>query len=131
MNIQTIKSLNKLKNASLIKNESVVLEYSFLVLNIVQRLYKEGFIQSFKIKNLDSKTNKQVILVNLRYYFNKPVFKRLKIFSNVAQNRALDYQNLSRLNIKKNVLFLSTSEGLLTHLECKQRKLGGILFFIC
>ena len=90
MNIQTIKSLNKLKNASLIKNESVVLEYSFLVLNIIQSLYKEGFIQSFKIKNLDSKTNKQVILVNLRYYFNKPVFKRLKIFSNVAQNRALD-----------------------------------------
>jgi len=130
MNIQTIKNLNKLKNASLIKSEFIILEYSFLILNIIQKLYKEGFIQSFKIKT-DLKTNKKVILVNLRYYFNKPIFKRLKIFSSSSQSRALDFQNLSRLNIRKNVLFLSTSQGILTHLECKQRKLGGILFFIC
>jgi ribosomal protein S8 len=130
MNIQTIKNLNKLKNASLIKSEFIILEYSFLILNIIQNLYKEGFIQSFKIKT-DLKTNKKVILVNLRYYFNKPIFKRLKIFSSSSQSRALDFQNLSRLNIRKNVLFLSTSQGILTHLECKQRKLGGILFFIC
>jgi ribosomal protein S8 len=130
MNIQTIKNLNKLKNASLIKSESISLEYSFLILNIIKNLYKEGFIQSFKItKNL--KTNKKDILVNLRYYFNKSIFKKLKILSSSSKIKALDFQNLSRLNIKKDVLFLSTSEGVVTHLECKYRKLGGILFFIC
>ena len=69
MNIQTIKNLNKLKNASLIKSESISLEYSFLILNIIQNLYKEGFIQSFKVKK-DLKTEKKFIIVNLRYYFN-------------------------------------------------------------
>jgi ribosomal protein S8 len=49
MNLQTIKNLNKLKNASLIKSESISLEHSFLILNIIKNLYKEGFIQSFKI----------------------------------------------------------------------------------
>ena len=130
MNIQTIKNLNKLKNASLIRRESISLEYSFLILNIIQSLYKEGFIQSFKITT-NLKTNKKFILVNLRYYFNKSIFKKLKILSSSSKIKALDFQNLSRLNIKKDVLFLSTSQGILTHLECKHRKLGGILFFIC
>ena len=42
-----------------------------------------------------------------------------------------DAKKKQAINIRKNVLFLSTSQGILTHLECKQRKLGGILFFIC
>lgn len=130
MNIQTIKNLNKLKNASLIKSESISLEYSFLILNIIQNLYKEGFIQSFRLKQ-DLKTDKKFIIVNLRYYFNKSIFKKLKILSSSSKIKALNFQNLSRLNIKKDVLFFSTSEGILTHLECKRRKLGGVLFFIC
>jgi ribosomal protein S8 len=130
MNIQTIKNLNKLKNASLIKSESISLGYSFLILNIIQNLYKEGFIQSFKIKK-DLVTDKKFILVNLRYYFNKSIFNKLKTISSASKIKALDFENLSRLNIKKDVLFLSTSEGILTHLECKHRNLGGVLFFIC
>ena len=130
MNIQTIKNLNKLKNASLTKNESVSLEYNFLILNIIQQLYKEGFIQSFKIKR-DFIMDKKTILVNLRYYFNKSILNKLKILSSGSKIKALDFKSVSRLNSKKEVIFLSTNQGILTHLECKHHKLGGILFFIC
>ena len=130
MNSQLINILAQLKTASLNRKESIVVDCSRLSLNVIKALYKEGFVQSFKIIYISS-TAKPSILVNLRYYFNNPIFKKLKLLSTSSKIKVLDFYNLSRLNIKKDVLFLSTSKGILTLLECKQQKLGGVLFFIC
>jgi len=130
MNSQLINVLAQLKTASLNKKESIIVNFSSLSLFVIKALYKEGFIQSFKIISIPE-SNRAYILLHLRYYFNNPIFKRLKLLSNSSKIKVLDFYNLSRLNIKKDVLFLSTSKGIFTLTECKQQKLGGVLFFIC
>ena len=131
MNLKLINLLSQIKVASLNRKENILVDCSAVSLSVVKSLYKEGFIQSFKIIFTSSLVTKQSIIIKLRYYFNVPIFKKLKIISSASKIKVLDFYTVSRLTIKKDVLFLSTNKGLFTLLECKQQKLGGVLFFIC
>jgi ribosomal protein S8 len=129
MNTQTINFLNKIKNASLSNNELISVPYNKFIINLLAVLYKEGFIQSFNMyQDVNCQTKVNIVL---RYYYNKSSVKNLKIISSPSKVRYLDYNSLTKLSTKKNVLFLSTSLGILTALDCKKKKIGGILFFIC
>lgn len=129
MNTQTIKFLNQLRNASFASNENVTVSYSKSVLRILLALYKEGFVQSFKV--LKSVKTPPKIRVHIRYYYNKPVFKKLKIVSSPSKSLHLNYHSIVRLNNKREQFFFSTSKGILTALDCKYHNLGGTLLFIC
>ena len=132
MNIETIKSLNHLKNASLANMEFSYLRHNKLVLYIIRFLYNEGFILSFKI--IQDKTvlyDRYQIKICLRYLYNKPMFRSLKILSSSSRVSFLSYKDIVKLDSKKSLYCFSTSQGLLTALECKKKKLGGILLFVC
>ena len=125
-----IKFLIKLKNASLSRRESVSVDFNRLCLEITELLYKEGFIQSFSIeKKIINNVLKHSITVNLRYFYNKPLLKELKIISTPVQLAYLGVRNLAKLPTTKHRLFLSTSKGFLTDLQCKEKNLGGLLLF--
>ena len=70
-----IKALIKLKNASLLNKEIIYLNFDLKYFEILRILYKEGFIQSYKI----DKENYQTI-VYLRFFQNKSVIDRLKFY---------------------------------------------------
>lgn len=125
-----IKFLIQLKNASLIKQENVVFKFNKLNLKITQLLYKEGFIQSFYLQGNTSAPSTLKIYIKLRFIYNKSILKNLKLISTPVKNAYLNFKNLSKLPTTKNVLFLSTSKGFLTGLECKKNKIGGVLLFI-
>lgn len=132
MNTNLIKLLLQLKNASLIKKEVISLKCNISGIELLKLLYKEGFIQSF---NIDSTTQlkheKQFnITIFLRYFYNKPIFHNLKIVSTPSYSKYLTFKDLSKIQDKKNVLFLSTNKGFLTGLDCKKNKIGGTLLFI-
>jgi len=130
MNINLIKFLSKLKNASLSKQEVISIDYNKLCLDVVKLLYKEGFIQSFSIKKISFGSNTQFkIFITLRYFNNKPIFKNLKIVSTPSRLNYLNIKDLSKISNKKIILILSTNRGLLTSLECKKHKIGGKLLF--
>ena len=112
-----------LKNASMIKKESIIILNSNLNFKIITFLYKEGFIQSFK-------KNDKKIFVFLRYSFNKDFFSNLKIVSTTTLKYYLSYKDLCKITNKRFILLLSTSKGFLTGLECKKQQIGGKLFFI-
>ena len=129
MNNNIIKFLIELKNASLSRKETLIVEYSQLSDSLVKVLYKEGFIQSFRI--LKGKSSERNILVILRYYFDKPVFSNLKLFSKPSHLRYMKFSDICSITDKKYVCFFSTNRGILTILECKKRKIGGKLLFMC
>jgi ribosomal protein S8 len=130
MNINLIKFLSKLKNASISKQEVVSIDYNKLCLGVVKLLYKEGFIQSFSIKRISFSSNVELkIFITLRYFNNKPIFKNLKIVSTPSRLNYLNIKDLSKISNKKIILILSTNKGLLTSLECKKHKIGGKLLF--
>jgi len=132
MNITLIQLLLKLKNASLARKEIVTIKYNKLCLDLLKLLYIEGFIQSFNIQTINSPfLKKQLqITITLRYFYNKPIFKNLKIVSKPSYIKYLKLKDLCKIVDKKSVLFLSTNKGLLTSLDCKKHQIGGTLLFI-
>lgn len=121
MNSNIINLLITLKNASLIKKETIFVDSNKLVLELLSLFYKEGIIQSFSVNN-------NSVCINLRYSFNKNIFKNLKIFSNSVD---LKYFDLCKISTKQNLIVISTTKGLLTDTDCKKYHLGGKLCFIC
>ena len=121
-----IKALNKLKNASLTNKEVVYLNFDLKYFEVLRILYREGFIQGYKI----DKKNYQTI-VYLRFFQNKSVLDRLRFLSVPSRERFISYKDLCLINNKKTFVLLSTNKGLRTIFECKKQKLGGkLLFFI-
>ena len=129
MNINAIKLLLHLKNGSLSNKEKIVVNYYFKNIALLKILYKEGFIQSFKIKS--DINSKLFFTIILRSYQNKAIFKNLKLISTPSLSRYFTFKDLIKLNDKRFTFFLSTDKGVLTILECKKQKLGGKLLFLC
>lgn len=130
MNNNFIKFLIKLKNASLSQKEIVIFHCNFLYLKSSKILYSEGLIQSFCVEKHE-KRDSFVIKITLRYFCNKPILKNLRILSKPSHFKYIKYSEISKINDKKFVFFLSTSKGILTSLECKKKKIGGKLLFMC
>jgi|TARA_B100000424_G_C22708762_1_gene385998 small subunit ribosomal protein S8 len=120
-----IKALIKLKNASLLNKEIIYLNFDLKYFEILRILYKEGFIQSYKI----DKENYQTI-VYLRFFQNKSVIDRLKFLSVPSRHRFMSYSELCLISNKKTFILLSTNKGLRTINECKKQKIGGKLLFL-
>jgi small subunit ribosomal protein S8 len=118
-----VNFLVTLKNASNLKHEFILVKFSFSHLQIVESLYLEGFIQSYKVKE-------NSLYLKLRYFFNKSILKNLKLVSTPSNFRFLNLKNLSRLSNKNSTVFISTSRGVLTLSQCKSLKLGGKVLFI-
>jgi small subunit ribosomal protein S8 len=132
MNIETIKFLNQLKNASLVNHESIKVDSNKLIKNLLKLLYKEGYILYYRIKKKESFYNSTTeSIVNLRYFYNKSIFKNLKIISSPSNKRYFSLINISRMISKKNLFVFSTNKGLLTLNECKKLRVGGVLLFVC
>lgn len=132
MNTNLIKLLLQLKNASLVKKEVVEFNCNYLCLELLKLLYTEGFIQSFRIlsKNRSDNEKQFQTTIMLRYSYNKPALKTLKIISTPSYSKYLTLKDISKIQDRKNILFLSTNRGLLTGLQCKKNKIGGTLLFI-
>jgi small subunit ribosomal protein S8 len=126
-----IHLLLTIKTASLLQKERVQVPLKFASLSFLTMLYKHGIIQNF-IKIGSVFTIKQSkILIYLRYFFSKPIVKNLKFFSKPSLYLYLSFNDVCLINDKKHTLFISTSKGILTNLECKIKKIGGIVLFKC
>lgn len=130
MRTSLINLLLKLKNASIAQKETIKIVPNKICEKLLKKLYLEGFIQSFKeIKNPIS--NKKEILVSLRYFSNKNIFNNLHLISTPSKVKYITYVDLCKINEIKLTLFLSTTRGFITNLECKKYKLGGKVLFAC
>lgn len=130
MNTNLTKLLLALRNSSLSKKESLTVEHSHIREKMVKALYSEGFIQSFKLK-LSSSEKLDQIWIKLRYCFDKSQLRDLKTLSRPSHEKYMKLADISNIPDKKFVIFFSTDLGFLTSLECKKKKVGGKLLFIC
>lgn len=124
MNNLIIKFLIQLKNTAAINKEFFLIPFNKMILQILECLYKEGFIQSFVVLN-------NYIKIFLRYYFNKNVFKNLKLISIPSRLIFIQYNNLVKILNRYRFILISTSKGIKTFEECKRLHLGGKILFLC
>ena len=78
MSFDFVQLIVKLKNASIIRKEFLLVEYSIVREDILIMLYNEGFLQSFGLKLSESFEIKR-IWISLRYLYGKALFESLKL----------------------------------------------------
>jgi len=129
MNKNLIQFLIKLKNASIARKDFIEVDYVNSINGYLNILYKEGFIQSFRIKLSD--TNKKVVHIYLRQFQNKVLTENLQFVSIPSRTKTLSYNDLIKISLRNKLLILSTSKGILGHKECLKYKIGGIAMLVC
>jgi len=120
-----IDFLIHLKNSSKTLKTSIYIKKHKKFYTILYSLYKTGFIQS--INSVDT-----FYCIKPRVFYNKPVLFYLKIFSKPSLLIYLSLIDICKLPTKKLIFFFSSSNnGILTQLDCKKKKTGGKLLFMC
>lgn len=122
MSLTLQKVLIALKNGAIVNKKFILLNTSEQSIKLIELLYKNNYILSYKIESNKLK----VFLFNN----NLNIFRTLKIFSNSFSSKNLKYIDLCRLIYKHKEIVLSTPFGYLTGQECKKLKIGGKALFI-
>ena len=109
--------LTRIRNASAVNHEKVLIPASNLKLRIVNLLMQEGFIRNFKIV----KDNRQdVICVYLKYTAdNAPVITHLERVSKPGRRAYVKAKNIPSVRSGLGVAILSTSRGVMTDAQAR------------
>lgn len=121
-----INFLIAIKNASIFKKELLKIFYNKKFILLSKMLYKQGLIQDFWLEK--QQINFKIVIL-LKYVYNFSNFKNFKIVSKPSRSLFFSFQDIFKIYEKQVLYIFSTSLGYLTSLECKQKKVGGILFF--
>ncbi|MEZ4471787.1 MAG: 30S ribosomal protein S8 [bacterium] len=115
--------LTRIRNASAVRHEKVLIPASNMKLRIVNLLFEEGFVRNFKL----IKDEKQdVICVYLKYTpENEPVITHLERISRPGRRTYVKHRNVPRIRNGLGVAILSTSHGVMTDAQARTLSLGG------
>jgi small subunit ribosomal protein S8 len=103
------------------KHLQVVVQNSKICANVLNTLYRLGYIRGYIIKD------KKYIIVLLKYINNKSVIRNIAVISTPGRRTYLKYSKLNTVLKRKDsgFLILSTSKGLLTDEESFLFRTGG------
>lgn len=115
--------LTRIRNATLRKYETVDVPASKLKLEIAKILKEEGFIDFFE---KDETARHPVIRLRLKYTGrNKPVINGLVRKSRPGLRVYVGKKEIPRVRGGMGTAIVSTSEGVMTGRQSKQRNIGG------
>ncbi|QUG72986.1 30S ribosomal protein S8 [Borreliella afzelii] len=117
--------LTKLRNASRVKHGTVDLKMSNMNKSILNILKKEGYIKDFNFLEKEGITFIRVLLK----YDNKrnPVINKIDAISTPGRKIYSSYKNMPRIKNGYGILIISSSQGVITGKEAKDKKIGGEL----
>ncbi|HEY8436959.1 MAG TPA: 30S ribosomal protein S8 [Haloplasmataceae bacterium] len=114
--------LTRIRNANQMRHEVVDIPASRIKLQILELLKREGYINDVEY----IEDNKQGILrVYLKYVKGERVIKGLKRISKPGLRVYAKKEELPRVFNGLGIAVISTSEGILTDREARQRNIGG------
>ena len=106
----------------------IKIRFSTKIIKLIQLLHNLGVIKSFKV----SRSNlNYFITLSPFFYKSSTFFKQIKLISTSSKKFYISYRGLSLVakSTGHSIYILSTSRGLLTHVECLRLKIGGILLW--
>lgn len=117
--------LTKLRNASRVGHGSVDLKMSNMNKSILNILKEEGYIKDF---NFLEKKGITFIRVLLKYDNKRnPVINKIDAISTPGRKIYSSYRNMPRIKNGYGILIISSSQGVITGKEAKDKKIGGEL----
>lgn len=114
--------LTRIRNANQMRHDVVEIPASRIKLQILELLKKEGYINDVEYIE-DSKQG--ILRVYLKYVKGERVIKGLKRISKPGLRVYAKREELPRVFNGLGIAVISTSEGILTDREARQRNIGG------
>ncbi len=118
--------LIRIKNAQAVKKPFVNIPYSRMKYHIAKVLEAEGFVEEVKHKG---KGPRKVIRIKLKYLDKKPVIHGAKRISKPGRRIYKGYRDLRPVKGGLGIAIISSSQGIITDKEAKERKVGGEVLF--
>jgi small subunit ribosomal protein S8 len=117
----------RIKNAYLARRKEVLMPYSNINKAIGTVLVKNGYLSEIREEEVDGKRTLRAVL---RYVRRKPVISDVKVISKPSLRVYVDNNELAKEN-KKDAMtaILSTSQGVMTGKEAREKGIGGELLF--
>ena len=116
--------ITSLRNANLEKTKTVQIPATNITKNIGRILLNEGFIQNFR----EHQENKSYFLVfNLKYQGKKkkPYITTLRRISKQGLRIYSNHKEIPKVLGGMGIVILSTSQGIMTDREAREKKIGG------
>lgn len=115
--------LTRVRNAGMVRYETVDVPMSNLKVGVAKVLREEGYIRDYQI----IEDNKQGILrISLKYGPNdEGVIKGIRRVSKPGLRRYVKADNIPRVMSGLGISILSTSKGIITDREARRQNIGG------
>jgi len=114
--------LTRIRNAQAVSNETVLVSFSNLKLNLAKILEKEGLIGKV---NVQGRKISKIIEIKLGYKDGAPVISNIKRISKPGQRIYIKKDEIKPIRQGYGLTIISTSKGLMTNMEAKKKRLGG------
>lgn len=112
-----------IRNASMKKKEVLAVPASKIKENILEILYKEGYIKSYKKIEIDAKKTFQIFL---KYSVNKDrVITNIERISKPGLRIYRNIDDIKKVRSGIGIALVSTSKGLMTDKEARKLRVGG------
>jgi small subunit ribosomal protein S8 len=123
MNDPIADMLTRIRNANRALSPTVEVPHSKIKESIASILKREGYIADFAVEGKVPKT----IKVKLKYQGKKSTIEGLRRVSSPGLRSYVCATEIPRVRGGLGVAVLSTSEGLLTDMQARKRRIGGEL----
>lgn len=117
--------LARIRNALNVDKDTVDLVYSKMSVGVLNVMKEEGYIDSFEI--VDVRAGIKKIVLNLKYYYGKPVIKKMVRISKPSRRVYYGISDLPLVYNGLGISILSTSMGIISDREARKKKVGGEL----
>ncbi len=112
--------LTRIRNASLVKHETVVVPASKKTREVAKILKQKGFIDDFEMRK-----GGRVIKIDLRYIQGEPAILGSRQESKPGRRVYVDTKHLPKVLGGEGAAIVSTSKGIMTGEQAKRQGLGG------
>jgi small subunit ribosomal protein S8 len=117
--------LTRIRNAGMICHRFVDIPWSNLKENIAKLLKKEGFVESYLVKK---EQTQGTIRIFLKYTeARKPLIRGLERISKPSVRHYKGYKEIKPVLGGMGISIMSTSQGVMTGKEARNKKIGGEL----
>ena len=114
--------LTRIRNAQMARRDEVVIPFSKLKLAIAEILLREGYITDIHT----TQTKPQTLVVTLKYAQGKrAAIQSIKRESTPGHRMYRKAEEMPRVLNDYGIAIVSTSQGLMTNKEARQRGVGG------
>lgn len=115
--------LTRIRNANMVKHESVEMPSSKMKIEIAKILKKEGFIRDFRYYKFQNKFNLKVFL---KYgEKNSQILKGIKRVSKPGRRTYSGKEEITKVLGGLGISILTTSKGVMTDKEARKAGVGG------